>query len=180
MILHPIVLVDENDRELGRATKEQAHKKPLLHRAFSLFIYGNGQLLLQQRAFDKYHSGGLWANTCCSHPRPNEKVEKAAERRLMEETGLLCDYVEEIFTFIYMHQFADDLFEHELDHVLISSLPEEIIFDFDAFDTDEIAAMEWMSYDDVLKKIEEEPEKFAPWFIIAAPRVIEYLRNEGL
>ena len=179
-MFHPIVLVDENDQEIGRTTKEAAHSKPLLHRAFSLFIYKDGSLLLQQRAFGKYHSGGLWANTCCSHPRPGETVEKAAERRLLEETGLLCDYAEEIFTFIYLHQFADDLYEHELDHVLVGTLPEEIAFDEDAFDTDEIAAMQWLTYDEILEDLNTEPEKYAPWFIEAAPRVIEYLKAEGL
>src|SRR6187455_577883 len=96
-----VVLVDENDEEIGIANKSEAHQKGLLHRAFSIFIFNSkGEALLQQRAFDKYHSPGLWSNTCCSHPMPGETVQQAATRRLFEEMGLRCT-LEKKFSFVY-------------------------------------------------------------------------------
>ncbi|MGI5825452.1 MAG: isopentenyl-diphosphate Delta-isomerase [Bacillota bacterium] len=177
-MINQIILVDSDDCEIGRTTKYEAHYKPLLHRAFSLFIYDGNHLLLQKRAADKYHSGGLWANTCCSHPQPDMKIEKCIMKRLFEETGIICDYVEEIFAFEYEHKFADDLYEHEYDHVFIGEIPSELGYTVFDFDPDEIAEMKWMSFDDVLADIEKHPEKYAPWFLIAVPKVIDYLRKK--
>jgi len=114
-----IVLVDKDDREVGKAEKMAVHKKGLLHRAFSVLVFNSkGELLLQQRAKEKYHCGGLWTNTCCSHPRKGETVSQAAHRRLLEEMGVDCE-LEEIFSFSYRVDFPNGLTENELDHVLI-------------------------------------------------------------
>src|ERR1700743_3243063 len=115
--MQQVVLVDESDKEIGVMEKMEAHEKALLHRAFSVFIFdASGRMLLQRRALAKYHSGGLWTNACCSHPRPGETVQAAAERRLVEELGFstpLC----KAFEFIYRADFANGLTEYEFDHV---------------------------------------------------------------
>ncbi len=177
MMINEIILVDEKDREIGRTTKYEAHRQPLLHRAFALFIYDGENLLLQKRAEDKYHSGGLWTNTCCSHPKPDMKIEKCVMKRLLEETGIVCDFVEEIFAFQYEHKFADDLYEHEYDHIFVGEIPAELGYTVFAFDTDEIAEMKWLSFDEILQDIASAPEKYSPWFVLAAPKVIAYLRS---
>ena len=113
-----VVLVDENDNELGVMKKMLAHEKGVLHRAFSVFIFNSkGELLLQQRANHKYHSAGLWTNTCCSHPRPNETIKDAAHRRLFEEMGMVCD-LKIIDNFIYKANFDNGLIEHEFDYII--------------------------------------------------------------
>lgn len=165
-----VILVDSNDKPIGKATKTEAHCKPLLHRAFSIFLYNKNKLLIQQRAFHKYHSGGLWANTCCSHPVENLGITFDAEQRLYEETGIKCK-VKEIFCFEYEHRFQADLYEHEYDHVMIG----EYNGDF-KLNPDEVENIRWITFEELEKELKEEPEKFAPWFKIAAPRVIEYIR----
>ena len=116
--MEKVILVDKTDHQIGEMEKQEAHIKGLLHRAFSIFIFNSkGDVLLQQRAFHKYHSGGLWTNTCCSHPRNGETTIQAANRRLMEEMGMSCSLTEE-FSFIYKAKLDNDLYEHELDHVL--------------------------------------------------------------
>lgn len=113
-----VILVDGNNRELGYEGKAKAHRDGMLHRAFSIFLVDHrSRLLLQKRAATKYHSGGLWTNTCCSHPRPNEGLMDAAHRRLMEEMGIDCP-LQEIFSFVYRAELDNDLIEHEFDHVL--------------------------------------------------------------
>ena len=112
-----LILVNESDIAIGKAPKLEVHLKGLLHRAFSVFIFNSkGELLLQQRADDKYHSGGLWTNTCCSHPRFGEELSDAVERRLMEEMGIKCE-ADFQFSFIYKTEFGNGLKEHEYDHV---------------------------------------------------------------
>ena len=114
-----VILVDQQDREIGVAEKLEAHRKGKLHRAFSVFLFNaKDEMLLQQRAAEKYHSGGLWTNTCCSHPRPGEPTEAAARRRLREEMGISCN-LNKAFDFIYRAEFDNGLIEHELDHVFI-------------------------------------------------------------
>src|ERR1700712_1529352 len=116
-----VVLVNEMDDEIGTMEKMEAHLQLNLHRAFSIFIFNeNGKILLQQRAFSKYHSGGLWTNTCCSHPRPGEETIDAAKRRLKEEMGFDCELVEK-FHFIYKAPFENGLTEHELDFIYSGS-----------------------------------------------------------
>ena len=125
--MNKLILVDENDLPLGTAEKMEAHEKGLLHRAFSVFIFNaQGKMLLQQRAINKYHSGGLWTNACCSHPYFEEETLVAAEKRLQEEMGFVSE-LKELFSFIYKAPFENGLTEHELDHVMIGYFNEEPI-----------------------------------------------------
>ena len=112
-----VILVDKKDNQIGLMNKQEAHLKGVLHRAFSVFVFNSSnELLLQQRAFEKYHSAGLWTNTCCSHPRNNESLLEAANRRLNEEMGMNCT-LNKSFDFIYNAKMPNDLIEHEYDHV---------------------------------------------------------------
>ena len=116
-----VILVDEGDNEIGYLDKLEAHQKGILHRAFSILIFNSaGELLLQKRAADKYHSAGLWTNTCCSHPKPNETVANVATRRLQEEMGFVTS-VHPAFQFLYKANFENGLTEHEYDHVFIGT-----------------------------------------------------------
>mgnify|MGYP000859456175 FL=1 len=164
-----VVLVDIFDQALGSAEKLAAHNQGLLHRAFSIFLHDGERLLLQQRAPDKYHSGGLWANTCCSHRRPGEGLAEAAGRRLREETGIDCP-LQPAFSFIYRHVFQSGLIEYELDHVLLGRYG-------GAFSPDpaEIQAMAYLPGQDLARQLLSQPGRFAPWFICAAPRVLALL-----
>jgi isopentenyl-diphosphate delta-isomerase len=172
-MLEEVILVDEQDNALGLMEKMEAHRQAKLHRAFSVFAMNdNNEILLQRRALHKYHSGGLWTNTCCSHPRDGETVEAAAKRRLMEEMGFTCE-VKRIFSFIYRAELDNDLTEHELDHVLIARWnvdpnvnPEEV----DSFD--------WKSVDWVATDMKNHPEKYTEWFKIIYDRFLNYWHNE--
>lgn len=160
-----VILVDENDVALGTCEKLKAHKQALLHRAFSIFIFNSkGELLLQQRALSKYHSGGLWTNSCCGHPRPNESTSDAANRRLKEEMGMQCILKHET-SFIYQADLNNHLTEHEFDHVYVG------ISDL----TPKLNEQEAMSYcyekwDTVLTKIKQHPENYTSWFKIIADK----------
>lgn len=163
-----VILVDENDNELGLMEKLEAHQKGILHRAFSVFIFNSkGELLLQQRAAEKYHSAQLWTNTCCSHPRKGETYLQAAHRRLMEEMGFDCP-LEEKFHFIYQAVFDDGLIEHELDHVFIG----EFNGSFE-FNQDEVMSTQWISLDDLKMDMAQHPEKYTAWFKIIFERFSE-------
>lgn len=160
-----VILVDERDNETGVMEKMQAHREGRLHRAFSIFIFNDRkELLLQQRAIDKYHSGGLWTNTCCSHPRPNETVKDAANRRLFEEMGMSCE-LSILTSFIYQTPFGNGLTEHELDYVLtgrFNGTPQ--------INPEEVQAYTWMSLEDVRKDIALHPGNYTSWFKIALER----------
>lgn len=166
-----VILVDKKDQVIGMASKEAAHKEPLLHRAFSVFLYDDNQMLVQRRALDKYHSGGLWANTCCSHPKLSETIMEGATNRLQEEAGIQCK-LRPLFEFTYLHEFAPDLYEHEYDHVLLGKYSG----DYKA-NPEEISEMKWISFVELEKNMEQNPEQFAPWFLIAAPKVIAAIRK---
>ena len=156
-----VILVNEKDDQLGLMGKMEAHQKAVLHRAFSVFIFNKkGELLLQQRALDKYHSPGLWTNTCCSHQRDGESNIEAGKRRLEEEMGFSCD-LEEMFWFVYKASFDNGLTEHELDHVMIGYFDED-----PKINTDEAASFKWMLLEDVKKDIEMHPELYTEWFKI--------------
>lgn len=154
-----VVLVDENDIELGAADKLEAHQKGLLHRAFSVLVFNsNGDLLLQKRASNKYHTPGLWTNTCCSHPQPGEPVEIAAARRLMEEMGVSCE-LKKMYTFTYKASFENGLIEHELDHVFVG------VSDAHPYiNEEEVDDYRYMSVENVLNDIKTSPDTYTYWF----------------
>jgi isopentenyl-diphosphate delta-isomerase len=157
-----VILVDELDNAIGTMEKMEAHEKGLLHRAFSVFIFnGKGELLLQQRALTKYHSAGLWTNTCCSHPRPNETVLNAAKRRLTEEMGLNCE-VDHKTSFIYKTDFDNGLTEHEFDHVFFGHYDQDPIIN-----PEEVENFVWMDVNKIMNDIEKNPKKYTSWFKIA-------------
>lgn len=167
-----VILVDENDRETGTMEKMEAHMKGLLHRAFSVFIINSqGKLLLQKRASGKYHSPGLWTNTCCSHPRPGESVTDAAIRRMSEEMGITGS-VKHTFSFTYRAEFDNGLVEHEFDHVLIGVIDDEPIPD-----TNEVDGFEYLDPDFISEDIETNPDKYTVWFRIAFPKVKDHLAD---
>ncbi|MCT4622015.1 MAG: isopentenyl-diphosphate Delta-isomerase [Schleiferiaceae bacterium] len=156
-----VILVDEQDNELGLMEKIEAHEKGVLHRAFSVFILNSkNQLLLQQRALHKYHSPGLWTNTCCSHPRKGESNLAAANRRLMEEMGMEAD-LEKLLDFVYRAEFENNMIEHELDHVFIGNSESDPVIN-----PEEVAAFKWMDLDELRKDIKEQPQDYTPWFKI--------------
>lgn len=154
-----VILVDENDIQTGLAGKLEAHEKALLHRAVSVFIINSaGEWILQKRALDKYHSNGLWTNTCCTHPYPGESVFEAARRRLVEEMGIVCN-VTWLFTFIYKEKLDNDLTEHELDHVFFGTTDSEPIIN-----TSEVEGWKKISFNDLQNDVKQSPESYTCWF----------------
>jgi isopentenyl-diphosphate delta-isomerase type 1 len=158
-----LVLVDENDKEIGVAEKMTAHAQNQLHRAFSVFIFRHKnsqlELLLQQRALTKYHSAGLWTNTCCSHPRPNEDIIQAGERRLAEELGINTQ-LKNLGYFHYQASFANGLHENEIDHVLVGEVPEDLMI---TPNPDEVHALRWVTLNDLELEIAARETQFTPW-----------------
>ena len=153
-----VILVDKNDNQIGLMNKMEAHEKALLHRAFSVFTFNNkGELMLQQRAAEKYHSPLLWTNTCCSHQRNGETNLEAGKRRLQEEMGFACE-LEEVFSFIYKAPFDNGLTEHELDHVMVGVYNEDPIIN-----PEEVASFKWMTLEDVKNDMENNPEIYTAW-----------------
>ena len=165
-----VVLVDEQDKQLGLMEKMEAHEKGMLHRAFSVFIFDDaGNMLLQKRAESKYHSPSLWTNACCSHPRDGESVLKAAARRLQEELGFVCE-IEKSFDFIYQAQLDQGLTEHEFDHVLIGKYEGEI-----AMNPDEVMDYKYIPMDELLRDVAKNAENYTVWFKVALPTLVEKL-----
>lgn len=164
-MLEEVILVDEEGRAVGTAEKLEAHRRGGLHRAFSVFVFDSaGRVLLQKRAADKYHSGGLWSNTCCSHPRPGESVAEAARRRLSEEMGFTCE-LREVFSFIYRAEVGNDLVEHEYDHVLVGT--------FDGSPAPNAAEVEdwrWTELSELEEDLERDPASYTRWLALAAQR----------
>lgn len=161
-----VILVNEADEQIGVMEKMEAHQKGLLHRAFSVFIFNDkGEMLLQQRALDKYHSGGLWTNACCSHPRPGENTLQAAKRRLTEEMGIQAELTPQT-TFIYRTDFNNGLTEHEFDHVFIGKFNGE-----PKINKDEVNAHSWRSPDEIKHSVKQAPELYTSWFKIALEKV---------
>ena len=165
-----LILVDENDVPIGTIEKMEAHQKALLHRAFSVFIFNtNGEMLLQQRAIDKYHSGGLWTNTCCSHPYERQETKPAAEKRLQEEMGFTTELTK-VFDFIYKAPFDNGLTEHEYDHVFTGKYDGVVIPD-----KSEVENYCFMSMEGIKESMQLYPEKYTVWFKIAFPKMESYL-----
>ncbi len=154
-----VILVDKYDRQTGLAGKMEAHHKGLLHRAVSVFIINSkGEWILQRRALDKYHSNGLWTNTCCTHPYPGETAIDAARRRLREEMGIECDLVD-LFTFIYREKLDNELTEHELDHVFFG-----VSDDVPEINMAEVEEWEAVSFNDLQQDIIKNPSGYTYWF----------------
>ncbi|WP_199118031.1 isopentenyl-diphosphate Delta-isomerase [Pedobacter sp. ASV28] len=154
-----VVLVDEKDRQIGLMDKMQAHVEARLHRAFSVFLFNDkNELLLQQRAQSKYHCGGLWTNTCCSHPRSEEKMKTAVDRRLLEEMGIIC-HTEKVYDFIYKAQLENGLYEHEFDHVFFGRFSEK-----PNPNPKEVVDWKYMEMRELKTDIDKYPEKYTPWF----------------
>ena len=165
-----VILVDENDRQIGLMPKMEAHEKALLHRAFSVFVFNAmGELMVQKRALHKYHSPGLWTNTCCSHQREGESNIAAGKRRLMEEMGFVTD-LKETTSFIYTAPFDNGLTEHEYDHILVGEFEGK-----PDINPDEVAEWKWMTLDEVKTDIAEHPELYTAWFKIIFEKFYEYI-----
>lgn len=173
-MVEKVILVDESDNQLGLMEKMEAHEKGLLHRAFSVFVLDkNGDLLLQQRAKSKYHSGGLWTNTCCSHPREGEETIAAAHRRLVEEMGFDCE-IEKMFDFIYRAELDQGLTEHELDHLYIG------YSDLDpTINPEEVESWKRMPIAAVEEDIKANPSKYTEWFKIIYDRFLQEVRSKA-
>jgi isopentenyl-diphosphate delta-isomerase len=169
LCVEKIILVDIFDRQIGTAEKTEAHRLPRLHRAFSVFVHHEGKMLIQRRAAHKYHSGGLWANACCSHPKDGERTEDAVLRRMEQELGVSVN-AEEMFSFVYLNKFRDDMFEYEYDHVFVADYSGKL-----TPNGDEIDAVEWVEFAEVARRLRDAPTIFAPWFPIAAPLVLKNL-----
>lgn len=161
-----VILVDENDRERGTMEKMEAHRRGELHRAISVFVLNTrGEMLLQRRALEKYHSGGLLTNACCSHPRPGETVEEAAERRLKEEMGISAQ-LRSRGTFTYLASFSNGLTEHELDHVF-----EGVTDARPVLNEEEVSEFLYLSVPEIKEMIAHEPDAFTTWFRIALEKL---------
>lgn len=166
-----VILVNEKDEEIGKEEKIKAHKLGLLHRCFSILVFNSsGELLLQKRASGKYHSGGLWSNTCCGHPRPGEDVISAASRRLHEEMGFSCE-LRKIMVFSYKAKLDHGLTENEFDHVLTGKYDGDPVLN-----SEEAGGWRFVSLEALEKEINGSPEKFTVWFKI----IILKLKQAGI
>jgi isopentenyl-diphosphate delta-isomerase len=170
MIEEHVVLVDENDRQIGLMPKMEAHERGVLHRAFSVFVFNDkNELMLQQRALNKYHSPGLWTNTCCSHQRDGEANIDAGKRRLQEEMGFVTN-LEETTSFIYKAPFDNGLTEHEFDHIMIGNYN-----DLPTINVSEVASWKWMPLEDIKVDLALHPEKYTAWFKIIFDKFYEHI-----
>lgn len=167
-----VILVNEQDEQIGLMPKMEAHEKALLHRAFSVFILNkNNEIMLQQRAAKKYHSPLLWTNTTCSHQREGESNIQAGTRRLKEEMGFTTE-LKELFSFIYKAPFDNGLTEHELDHVMIGYYD-----DVPNINTAEAESWKWMSIDAVKQDMQTNPEIYTVWFRIIFDEFYHFLED---
>jgi isopentenyl-diphosphate Delta-isomerase len=163
-----VILVNASDEQIGVMEKMEAHKKGFLHRAFSVFVFDeNDDLIIQQRALGKYHSPGLWTNTCCSHPRPGEETGAAAHRRLKEEMGFDTE-LEKVFDFVYRAEFENGLTEHEFDHVFVGKYSGKI-----SPAKEEVHAWMPRPIKELKKEIKESPENFTVWFRVVFDKYAE-------
>lgn len=168
-----VIIVDDRDQELGTMEKLKAHQLGYLHRAFSVFIINEqGDMLLQQRALHKYHSGGLWTNACCSHPLPGETIAAAARRRLKEEMGIECP-LHRLFAFTYRSELDNGLVEHEYDHILLGVYDGPIVPD-----PEEVLHYEYRPVATIAAQLQQSPELFTRWFALLFDRVVAQLRTD--
>ncbi len=165
-----VILVNDQDEAIGTMEKMEAHQKGLLHRAFSVFIFNsNGEMLLQQRAQDKYHSAGLWTNTCCSHPQPGENIIGSAQKRLEEEMGFTTPLTK-VFDFTYRTSFDNGLIEYEFDHVFSGEYNGEV-----KYNPVEVMNFSYRSLDEIRISLQTEPEIYTAWFRLAFPRIERWM-----
>ena len=173
--MEKIILVDKHDNEIGVIEKIETHRLGLLHRAFSIFIFNEkGEMLLQKRALSKYHSGGLWSNTCCGHPRPNELTKQAAIRRLGEEFGFETS-INKLFHFSYHASLDNHLIENEFDHVFIGEYDGVLNPNPDEIDTWKYDSLENIKSD--LMNIETS-NLYTVWFKIAFHELLNCLEKD--
>ncbi len=169
-----LITVNINDEETGVISKSQAHRLGILHRAFSVLIFDTeGKMLLQKRADEKYHSGGLWTNACCSHPSPEETTLDAAHRRLQEEMGFDCP-LSYMYKFQYFANLDNDMIEHEMDHIFVGTYNGTIIPD-----PDEVSSYAYMTLDDISSRIQQEPQTFTIWFKIIFQHYLDHLNTKS-
>ena len=169
-----VILVNSNDEPIGLMPKMEAHEKALLHRAFSVFVINsNNELMLQQRALQKYHSPGLWTNTCCSHQRDGEENIEAGLRRLQEEMGFETP-LEYLFNFIYKAPFDNGLTEHELDHVMLGRYEGD-----PSINPEEVASWKWMDIDLIHADLINNPADYTVWFAIIFDRFYNHLKENS-
>ncbi len=167
-----VILVNENDEPLGVMEKMEAHRNAILHRAFSVFIFNQkSEMLLQQRVIHKYHSGGLWTNACCSHPRPGEETMQAALRRLKEEMGFETP-IKKIFDFVYKAELGNGLTEFEFDHVFAG-----IYHDAVKPDPHEVTDFCYRKIQEIHESLQTQPLRYTTWFHLAFPKVAEWWIN---
>jgi isopentenyl-diphosphate delta-isomerase len=170
----PVILVNEKDEPTGTIGKLEAHQRGLLHRAFSVFLFDTkGRMLLQQRAAGKYHGGGLWSNTCCSHPFPGEAIGDAARRRLQEELGINTA-VEPVFAFTYRAEVENGLIEHEFDHVFAGTWEGDF-----ALNPEEVAAVRYVTANELEEELKMHPEHFTQWFRLIYDKVSQVWEKKG-
>lgn len=162
-----LILVDLEDNEIGSGEKQWVHENGKLHRAFSVFIIDGDRMLLQRRNVSKYHSGGLWANACCSHPRVGETLEEAVKRRLLEEVGVSSS-CEEMFHFVYRSVYENGLTEYEYDHVFLGHYSGAV-----NPSKEEIDDVSWVDIAELKRDVIINPWNYASWFLIALPRLLE-------
>ena len=172
MIEEQVILVNENDEQIGLMPKMEAHEKALLHRAFSVFIFNDkNELMIQQRALSKYHSPGLWTNTCCSHQREGESNLDAGMRRLQEEMGFSTE-LKDTISFIYKAPFDNGLTEHELDHIMVGNYNGK-----PNINPEEVADYKWMTLEEVKNDIKNQPEIYTEWFKIIFDKYYNYINK---
>ncbi|MDI6034121.1 isopentenyl-diphosphate Delta-isomerase [Flavobacterium sp. LB2P84] len=175
MLEENVILVNENDEQIGLMPKLEAHEKAVLHRAFSVFVLNSkNEIMLQQRAHQKYHSPLLWTNTCCSHQREGETNIQAGSRRLFEEMGFKTE-LKELFHFIYKAPFDNGLTEHELDHVMIGYYD-----DAPEINVEEVEDWKWMKIEDVKEDMEVHPELYTVWFKIIFDEFYHFLEDHKI
>ena len=167
-----VILVDKKDNSTGIAEKLEAHRRGLLHRAVSVFVFNSaGEWVLQKRSYDKYHSGGLWSNACCTHPMPGESEHDSARRRLVEEMGLSCE-IRKLFTFIYKEKVDADLYEHELDHVYAGYTDMDPVIE-----PSEVDDWKRMAFDELKTDVRRNPKNYTVWFRKIFRRVNKHITD---
>ena len=167
-----VILVNEKDEQIGLMPKMEAHEKALLHRAFSVFVFNDrNELMIQQRAKGKYHSPGLWTNTCCSHQREGETNIEAGKRRLQEEMGFTTD-LKDTISFIYKAPFDNGLTEHEFDHILVGNYDGE-----PDLNPEEAEAYKWVSLEELKKDMEQNPGEYTEWFKIIFDKYYKHIQQ---